>query len=202
MALPSLLLASSRARLRCRFSMARPSGHGRNLVVLLCAMSAVSVACSGLRADQNGRRLADGAAAESSLGGRAGLASSEMDETCPDPVPSSREAGLNQVTKGTRQEVPRVYTSFDPSDYTMDGVLGGGFGRFLQRFRFADIRKRAVKACGEEVADQSWIVFLSFPHAPAASIGFSVGHLAKTSEGWRLWLHCQPNLPPPNCARS
>lgn len=96
-------------------------------------------------------------------------------------------------------EIPRVYTSFDTSGYAIDGQLSARLGSFVLRSGFSDVRRQAIAACGMEVTDRSWLVFLSFPGAPAASIGFSVALFARTRDGWRLCFRCQPNLPPPNC---
>lgn len=128
----------------------------------------------------------------------AATASSDTEASCPNALPPPRRAAQN-VLRAARREVPRVYADIDTRGYTIDGVLSGSFGRSLRRFRFADVRRRAVEACGSEVASLSWIGFLSFPRAPAASIGFSVAFFARTQDGWRLWFRCQPNLPPPNC---
>lgn len=115
-----------------------------------------------------------------------------------DALPPGRRVP-QQVLRAARQEVPQVLLEPRYKGLHYRWVAVGRLGRSIRRFRYADVRRWAA-ACGRDVADLSWIVFLSFPRAPAASIGFSVAYFARTQDGWQLWFRCQPNLAPPNCS--
>jgi hypothetical protein len=105
--------------------------------------------------------------------------------TCPralEPGPRAPEGVLAAV----RQGVPGIYRGPEYRGYLVTGLAPLA----PRAFRPAGVDVYAgiaARRCGRRVADRSWVVFLTFPRAPGASISQGIVFTARTATGWRLW---------------
>lgn len=108
------------------------------------------------------------------------------DDRCPSArVPESRPAG--RILRVTRRNAARFVQASSLPEFRVSAVFALGQEHYapgLRRRRYLDI---ARNACGDTVAGRSWVVVISMPAAPAASLGLLALYFARTDEGWKAW---------------
>ena len=114
---------------------------------------------------------------------------------CPAALPTGRFASARLVP-ALRRAVPRLYSNLTNQDggeawrgFVLAGTLAlgdqyppGTAPRRLER----RLHAVALRLCGHEVADRSWVAFVHLPNASNAA-GLQAVYLARTHDGWRAW---------------
>jgi hypothetical protein len=113
---------------------------------------------------------------------------------CPKVVGSSvaAERAVVEVRSAVEQQVPKLYAGMTNQSgrgawrgYVVLALLTLGPDRV--KVVAKSYRVRAVRACGEAVADRSWVALITFPNAGSVNFGGSVAYLAPTKGGWTIW---------------
>ncbi len=103
---------------------------------------------------------------------------------CPHALRLTRDAP-ERVLAVVRAEVPRLYGKKLSRGYLIR-MMGETLLLTGQMRVYHGI---ARSQCGAQVANRSWIVFLTFPAArPSASMSAGQLYAARTAKGWVIWF--------------
>jgi hypothetical protein len=65
--------------------------------------------------------------------------------------------------------------------------LSGGYYESPQPQVAGRYRRNLIRRCGRAVADNTWVVFLSFPEGPSAVYGQGHMFVVDSRHGWVAW---------------
>jgi hypothetical protein len=151
------------------------------------ALAAALVVLIGACAKGEGERRAGGNVTPAASG-------QSRDDRCPDALMPMGNP-FRSVLRAVRRQIPDVFRDVDTEGSSVSALFPVwlvGRGRVTRgRDSFLEV---AARACGRTIARRSWVANVDLPAAPHASFGPALTYLAKTSEGWRVWLIWFPNM--------
>jgi hypothetical protein len=120
------------------------------------------------------------------------VAKQQRDGRCPVALdPGARPLGaLHAVLK---REAARLASRESLQGFRVDAAFPLAPDRFAPGLRRRDYLRVAREACGDAVAQRSWVVVIDMPAASAASLGLMAVFLSRTADGWRAWHGWLPN---------
>lgn len=114
------------------------------------------------------------------------------DRRCPIPLNGGR-FGAAHAADATRRQLKRIFPGFDRRDSRISASISLGMGDFVPKLSSHYYTARPAEACGRHVVQNSWVVIVSLPRAPMASLVPALVYVARTPTGWHAWYVGFPN---------